>query len=179
MVSRQFKRQLGAPDGAGATAHLQRLDSLLRLSNLETHRAVDRNPLLLEHSHGHVGPPILPLVRRHAVVSSDQSAYRHPGMHVQVRPDCVERRAADILEIEVDAVRYGFRQALRESGIAMIHAGVKAELFEDILAFLRPAGDSGDAAAIDLCDLSGHGAHRAAGRPHHHSFDPLRLTDFQ
>src|SRR5262249_41960030 len=81
---------------------------------------------------------------------------------------------ADILEIDIDAVRTGGRELLREIGGAMVDAGVEAELFADETALRIATGDADCAAALDPGDLSNDRADRAGGGGNHHGRALLR-----
>ena len=61
------------------------------------------------------------------VVMRDQAAHRNARERVEQRKHRLEHRAADILEIDVDAFRAGGLQLGREIGIAVIEAVVEAE----------------------------------------------------
>ena len=62
------------------------------------------------------------------VVLRDQPADRHARERIEQRQHRVEHRAADILEIDVDAFRAGGLELLGEIRRAVIDAGVEAEL---------------------------------------------------
>ena len=116
-------------------------------------------------------------VAGHRVVVGDQAAHRHAGEGIEPRQHRIPDLAADILEIDVDALRAGVLQLRREIGVAMIQALVEAELFLDVAALVGAAGDADGAGAGDLRDLADRGADRAGGRGHHHGFAGLRLAD--
>ena len=68
---------------------------------------------------------------------------------------------ADILKINIDAVRAGCRESLRKFGFTMIETIVKAEFALDEAALIRTAGDADNATTFDPADLSNHRADRA------------------
>ncbi|KOT02711.1 hypothetical protein DM50_3748 [Burkholderia mallei] len=113
------------------------------------------------------------------VVVSDQPAHRHARMIVQQRQHRVEHRAADVLEIHVDAVRARGGELFREIGIVVIDARVEAERPGHIAALVRAARDADDAATLELRDLPDDRAHRAARRRDGHRLARLRLADVQ
>ena len=61
---------------------------------------------------------------------------------VQEREDGVEDLAADVLEVDVDAGGAGLLQSLRERRVAVVQAGVEAELFRDVPTLLLAPGDA-------------------------------------
>src|SRR5690606_24198931 len=114
---------------------------------------------------------------RGRVVAGDQAAQRDAGMNVEEWQDGVEDRAADILEIDVDAAGNGFPELLREVRVVAVDAGVEAECLDHEAAFLRAAGNADDAAALYFGDLADDRADRAAGGSDHDRFTFLRLAD--
>jgi len=70
------------------------------------------------------------------VVLRDQAADRHARESVEQREHRLEHRAADILEIDVDASRTGRLQFRRQIGIAVIEAIVETEFIPDVIAFV-------------------------------------------
>src|SRR5579859_677668 len=88
------------------------------------------------------------------VIMRDQAAHRHAREIVQKRKHRFEHRAADILEIDVDALRAGLLQLCWKIGIAMIEAFVEAKLLFDEVAFVLAAGDADRTRALDLRDRS-------------------------
>ncbi len=113
------------------------------------------------------------------VVLRNQAAHRHARADVEQRQHGVEDRAADVLEIDVDAVRAGVGQLSREVRRAPVEAHVEAERAGDVAAFFGVARDADHAAAFQLRDLADGGAHRAARGGHHDRFARLRLADLQ
>ena len=83
-------------------------------------------------------------------------------------------RAADILEIDVDPVRAGLAERIRQIDRAMVDAIVEAERLLHKEAFLRPAGDADHARAGALGELAGDGTDRARGGGDHHRLAGLR-----
>ena len=76
------------------------------------------------------------------VVLRDEAADRNARKIVEQRQHRLLHGAADILEIDVDAVRTGGFELLRKIGRAMIDAGIEAELVGYEAAFLGTAGDA-------------------------------------
>jgi hypothetical protein len=85
-----------------------------------------------------------------------QPAHGNPGKIVEQRPYRLLHRAADVLEINVDAVGTCGFELFCKIGRAMIDTGIKAELFGYEPALLGTAGDSNRPASCDLADLSDH-----------------------
>ena len=90
------------------------------------------------------------------VVMGDQAAHRHARKRVEQREHRLEHRAADILEIDVDALRAGVLQLGGQIRIAVVETGIEAELLHDVVALVLAAGDADRACALDLGDLA-HG----------------------
>ena len=91
----------------------------------------------------------------------DQAADRHACEDIELRKDRLENRAADILEIDVDALRAGVLELCGEIGITVIDAGIEAQLLDRVVAFFLPARDADRAQSFDLRDLSDHRADSA------------------
>ena len=91
----------------------------------------------------------------------------------------VEDLAADVVEVDVDALR----AVLREGGLhvlgLVIDGGIEAQVLDDVVAFLGSAGDADGAAALDLGDLAGDGADGAGGARKDDGLARLGLTDIQ
>ena len=107
----------------------------------------------------------------------DEAAHRHPGEGVEQRQHRVEDPAADILEIDVDAIRAGGRELLAEVGGAVVEGGVEAELFRQRPHLGGAAGDADSPRPAQLCDLADGRADGAGGGGHHHGLARLRLAD--
>ena len=82
------------------------------------------------------------------VVVGDEAADRDAGEVVQQRQHRVEHRPADVLKVDVDALRTGGFQALGQVGLAVVEAGVEAEFLLDEAALLLAPGDADDATAL-------------------------------
>ena len=83
----------------------------------------------------------------------DQAAHRNPRERIEQREHRFEHLAADILEIDVDALRAGVLEFRGEIGIAMIEAIIEAQFVLDGGAFVLAAGDADRARALDPRDL--------------------------
>src|SRR5262245_53491464 len=94
----------------------------------------------------------------------DQAADRDARKIVQQREHRLEHRAADIFEIDVDALRARRLQLRRKIRIAMIETIIEAELALDVVAFVLAAGDPDRPRTLDLRDLPDRGADRARRR---------------
>ena len=113
------------------------------------------------------------------VILGDQAAHGYAREGVEQWKHRLEHRAANILEINVDAFRAGFLEPRREVGIAMIDAIIETELAFDVVAFFPAAGDPDGTRALDPGDLPDRRADGARGRGHHDGFARLRLPDIQ
>ena len=111
------------------------------------------------------------------VVLRDHAAHRHAGERVELVEHRRLHRAADILEIAVDAVRAGGLQFPPQIHRAVIDAIVEAQAVLHPQAFFGAAGDADDAGTGPLGELSGNRADGAGGRGHHEGLPGLRLAD--
>src|SRR5260370_32383441 len=91
----------------------------------------------------------------------------------------LEPRAADVLEVDVDALRAGLFQLRRKLRVAAIEAIVKTEFLSDVVAFVLAAGDADRPSALDPRDLSDRRADRARSRRDHHGLADLRLAHIE
>ena len=95
------------------------------------------------------------------VVAGDQAAQRHARTDVEAREDRVHDVAADVLEVDVDAVG-GRRGELGGPVVgAVVDGRVETELFGQQRALLGSAGDPDDACAVGLGELARDRADRA------------------
>ena len=117
--------------------------------------------------------------QRGGVVLRDQAAHRHTGRSVEQWQHGVEHLAADVFKIHVDALGAGRCQQGRQIGAVVVNAGVKAQFLHGRAALVDTPGNTHHAAALELGDLSDHGADRAGGRGHHHRFTGLGRANVQ
>src|SRR5439155_21055509 len=103
----------------------------------------------------------------------------HTHERVEQRTHRFETRAADVFEIDVDALRAGVFQLRRQIPIAMVEAVVEAELVLDVGALVLAAGDADRARALDACDLADGRADRAGSGGDNYSLASLRLADIE
>ena len=113
------------------------------------------------------------------VVVGDEPADRHAREVVEEREHRVPHRAADVLEIDVDALRAGGLELLREIRRAVVDGGVEAELLDQRSALVGAAGDADRAAALDLRDLADERADRPGRRGDDDGLAGLRLADVE
>src|SRR5439155_762708 len=97
------------------------------------------------------------------VVLGDHAAHHHAGKIVEAREHRLLHRAADVLEIDVDAGRAGAVERGAEAGVAMVEAGIESQLLDDVAALVSPAGNADCTSAGDLRQLADDGADRARG----------------
>ena len=96
-----------------------------------------------------------------------------------MRKHGVEDLAADVLEVDVDALRRrGLEVGCKIAGL-VVDAGVEAEFVRHVAALVGTAGDANGAAALDLGDLPDDRAHRAGRRRYHDGLARLRLSHLQ
>src|SRR5581483_4848922 len=99
--------------------------------------------------------------------------------YVHLRQHGVEHLAADVLEVDVDALRTGLAKLPGEVAGLVVDAGVEPQLVGDVAALFGSAGDSDRAAALDLGDLSDHRADGSGCRRDDHRLAGLGLADLE
>ena len=176
MPSTTSSRYLMRP--SRSQADTSRRKSPWRAAKSETMKPRKRQPLGQDRPRQRGGSQ---LARRHlgGVVGRDLAADRHAGEIVEQRKHRLEHRAADILEIDVDALRARRLEPRRQIAAAMVDAGVEAELLDHVAALLRPARDADGTRALDPGDLADQRADGAGRRRHHHGLARLRLADLE
>src|SRR5215207_10204386 len=113
------------------------------------------------------------------VVVGDEPAHGHAREVVEEREHRIPHRAADVLEIDVDALRAGGLELLREIRCAVVDGGVEAELLDQRSAFVGAAGDADGAASFELRDLADERADRSGRRGDSDGLARLRLADVE
>src|SRR5262249_30665293 len=120
-----------------------------------------------------------PFERAVAVVLCDQAADGDARKRIEQWKDRVPHRAADVFEIDVDAVRAGVGQLFGEVRRTVIDDSVEAQLVAHVRALTRAAGDPHSPSALDHGDLAYSRADRPAGRSHRHGLARPRVADNQ
>src|SRR5262249_53625869 len=115
--------------------------------------ALDPEALAHRRDEARAGP------RVRIVIFGDHAAHDHAAEIVEQRKHRALYRAADILEIDIDALRASDGERGGEVA-AMVEAGIETELLGHVAAFLGAAGDADDAATLALSELSGDRADR-------------------
>ena len=114
------------------------------------------------------------------VVLRDRTAKRDAREEVEVAQNGVGDRAADIVEIDVDAVGAGGAEGRIEILLGLVvDAGIEAEVILHEGAFLGAARDADGAAAHELGDLAHDLADGTGGSRHHDRLAGLGLADMQ
>ena len=106
-----------------------------------------------------------------------QAANRDAGEVVEQRHDRIEDRAADVLEVHVDAVGTGGTQLVGEVRRTVVQRHVETECIAQVGTLGLAASDADGPGALQFRDLSHRRADRAAGRGDHDGFARLRLGD--
>src|SRR5215468_3385706 len=88
--------------------------------------------------------------RGRGVVLRDHSADADPRAQIDHRQYGVEDFSADVVEVDVYAIRTGSLQSLADVFGLVIDRGVETEFVHDPFAFLVATSDTDDAAAFDL-----------------------------
>src|SRR6202022_1311954 len=112
-----------------------------------------------------------------SIVLSDQAADRHARKIVKQGQYRLPNRPADVLEIDVDAVRARGSELSWKIDGAVIDRRVEAELVFPVRAFLRPAGDADRSRAGDFRELADQRPDRPARGGDHYGFGRLRFAD--
>src|SRR6266480_310764 len=112
------------------------------------------------------------------VVLGDHAAEDDARKKVREAQHRIEDLAADVVEVDIGALRARGLQIANQVARLVIDAGVEAELARHVVAFLAAAGDADGAAAPELGELSDDAADRARGRRHHHGLVRLWLANF-
>src|SRR6267378_1444147 len=121
---------------------------------------------------------LLPVVDDHALHLDAVDEHEAQVLHrVRLGRIVVGDHAADVVEVDIGALRARGLQISMKIACLVIDAGVEAELARHVLAFLAAAGDADGAAAPDLRELSDDAADRARGRGHYHGLARLRRAD--
>jgi hypothetical protein len=124
----------------------------------------------------------LHVVRRSArgvVVLRYRAAEHDPGAARQPVEGRLERRAADIVEEDVDAVgRVHFQLCAQVRG-PVVDGCVESGPLLEPATFLLTAGDADGSAALDLGDLSDEVAHRSGCPGHQHGLTGFRAADVE
>ena len=92
-------------------------------------------------------------MRLRAVVLRDCAAARDAAIVVHVEEAGFENVAADIVEIDVDALGHGGAHRFRKAFGLVVDGGVEAEFARQQLALGRPSRDAHRTATLDLRDL--------------------------
>src|SRR5438270_13154604 len=121
--------------------------------------------------------PVSHAIRLDGVVIGNRAADHHAAEEIHAREQRVEDLGADIVEIDVHAVRALLLQLLAQRAGLVIDAGIEAELLLHIGAFLAAAGDADGARAPDFRQLPDDAADRARGGGDHHRLAGLRLAE--
>ena len=143
---------------------------------VENDEAAHGDALLQEEPH-QPAQAVRPLGKRGCVILGDQPAKRDARSRVEKRRDRIENLAADILEIDVDAVRRRGLQLLGKTVRLVVDAGIEAERVGGMGAFVRSTGDADDLQPEDLADLPDSRADRAGRAGYHQRFAGLGLAD--
>src|SRR6202030_2838626 len=114
---------------------------------------------------------------RRTIVLGDQTADRYAPIFIEQWQHRLPDRAANILEINVDAVWAGGRQLGGKIGGTVIDRRVEAQFVSDEGAFLRTAGNADRPGAGELGQLADERPDRSARRRDHHGFTGLRLAN--
>ena len=116
---------------------------------------------------------------RYAVVLRDRAAAGDAAAIVHLRQAGFENVAANVVEIDIDAFWRSGAQGLEHSAVLVVHRSVESEFGCQPVALVAAAGNSDDAAALDLGDLADDRSDRAGGGRHYDSLAGLWFTDLE
>src|SRR5690606_25832893 len=116
---------------------------------------------------------------RRCVVRGDQSAERDAAKGVHQRQDGIENLSADVLEVDIDALRARRLEVGRQIARLVVNGSIEPEFVDQILALLRPACDADGTATFELRDLRNNRADGARRGRYHDGFTRLRLADLE
>ena len=88
----------------------------------------------------------------------DCSADDDSGAAREVGERSLQNRAADVVEIDIDALGTMLPEGASDVFGFVIDSGIEAEVFDDIAALLGAPGDADDVAVFDFGDLADDGA---------------------
>src|SRR5437879_4335269 len=123
------------------------------------------------------GEPIRTVARWDAVVLRNEPGDRNAGKIVEQRQHGFPDGSADVLEVDVDALRTYRGQSRRKIGGAMINHGVEAKLVLHEGAFLGTASNADRPRPGELRELADERPDRPARRGDDDGFVGLRLAE--
>src|SRR5688572_28890394 len=103
-------------------------------------------------------------LRLSGVVLRDHAAEHNAGAQIDQRQHLVEDLAADVLEIDVDALRAMPLQAFAHVLGLVVDGRVEAQFLRQPFALVVGAGDADNVKPFDLADLPDQGSRRARCR---------------
>src|SRR5271166_6737331 len=112
-------------------------------------------------------------------VMGDEPADRDARKVVQRRQHRIQNLPADILEVNIDAVRTVRFQTFSQLGLAMVDAGIESEFVLNEAAFLFAPGNADGPAAFDLGDLADQRTEGARSRSDDDALSGLRFSNVQ
>ena len=101
------------------------------------------------------------------------------GERIEQRQHGLPDGAADILEVDIDALRACRRELFGKVRRPMVDGRVEAQLLGDVTALVRPAGNADRAGAADLGELSDQRTDWTARRRDDHRLARFGLADEQ
>ena len=109
----------------------------------------------------------------------DEPTDRDARKVVQRRQHRIQNLPADILEVNIDAVRTVRFQTFSQLGLAMVDAGIESEFVLNEAAFLFAPGNADGPAAFDLGDLADQRTDGARSRSDDDALSGLRFSNVQ
>ncbi len=111
-------------------------------------------------------------------IAGDEAADHDAPMKIHAAQDFLHDFPADIFKINVDAIGGGGGELFLPVRMLVVDGGVETEILGDPGAFVVGAGDTDDAATVDLSNLPSDASGGASGRGDDEGFALLRRRDF-
>ena len=139
-----------------------------------------QKPLDLGPLDDQVSQPARPLLGTIQVVLRALAADGHSGLEVEQCDHGIGDRAAQVVEVDVNAVGTSGRQAVRAMRFRTPNQRpMESHLLPEVACLGLRAGHANHPASLDLGNLSDSGSHGSGGPRDHHRFSRLRLADAQ
>ncbi len=113
------------------------------------------------------------------VVVGDRAAHGDPAVVIEHHQGRVQVIGADVVEVDVDAVRCRLPQLVHDGAVPVVERGVEPDLAEPADLVVAPGAADHPPGALEPGDLAGHAAHRARRAGHEHHLAGLERGDVE
>jgi 6-phospho-beta-glucosidase len=113
------------------------------------------------------------------VVVGDRPAHGDAAVGVEYRQRGFQVVAADVVEVDVDALGRGLAELAEDGGGLVVEGGVEADLAQPADLFIAAGAADHPGGALELGDLAGHAAHRAGRAGDEHYVARLQRGDVE